>query len=55
MTTSEKIKQLQSEVRLLRKLVLSNADNFAIQREFIGELSRHIDQLQSFIAGNKRF
>jgi serine/threonine protein kinase len=54
MTTSEKIKQLQSEVRLLRKLVLSNADNFSIQRQAIGELYRQIEQFQSFIADNRR-
>jgi hypothetical protein len=53
MTTSEKIRQLQMELRLLRKLVQSHEDTLFAQRHVMGDLFRQIDQLQSFIPERK--
>ncbi len=53
MTTSEKIKQLQMELKLCRKLVQSHEDTLFAQKQVMSDLFRQIDQLQSFIPERK--
>jgi peptidoglycan hydrolase CwlO-like protein len=49
MTTTEKIKQLQQDVQLLRKQVQDNEEIIVDQKKVMRDLFTQIDRYQSFI------
>jgi hypothetical protein len=49
MTTTEKIKQLQLEVQLLREQVQRNRETILDQKQLMRNLFRLVDEHQSFI------